>query len=84
MPSQKPSLTVRIPGDIKRTLEEIALKKDRSLSSMVTVILREFFEKNCDDKKAVDFLNDSELNKLKSLSLNERQAIIDQLSIGDK
>lgn len=84
MPSQKPSLTVRIPDDIKKSLEEIASKEDRSLSGMVTVIMREFFEKKIENKKATDFLSDNELDKLNGLSSEERQALIDFLSNSNK
>lgn len=83
MPSKKPSLTIRIPSDIKDTLEKLAEKEDRSLGSMVTVILREFFEKT-DNKKATDFLSSEEIEKINSLSPSEKQAIIEKLSSNNK
>jgi predicted DNA-binding protein len=48
VPSQKQTLTVRIPNEMRSRLEELAERNRRSVSNQLTVLLEEFFE---EDKK---------------------------------
>ncbi|MDD4600759.1 MAG: hypothetical protein PHQ46_06845 [Negativicutes bacterium] len=85
MPSIKPTLTVRIPPNIRQRLEEEAEKNDRSISKMLSIVLENYFEL-ADKTKLSDVLTKAEsetLDKLKSLPLIERQAIIKKLSEGN-
>jgi plasmid stability protein len=86
MPSQKPSLTVRIPDDLKESLKIEAEKQDRSVGSMITVILRNYFNQLAENNNAIQELDSNSkktYEKLKNLPFKERQAILKNLLNND-
>jgi hypothetical protein len=81
MPSSKPTLTVRIPSEIRQKLEECAKENDRSISNMLTVLLKDFFDQQ-DGCETTDLLRGDEktlFKKIKSLPLKKRQALIEKI-----
>jgi predicted DNA-binding protein len=59
MPSQKPTLTVRIPKEMRDRLEELAGRNRRSISNQLAVLLEEFFG---EDKKGGSFSSKKQQN----------------------
>lgn len=86
MPSTKPSLTVRIDPELKQNLEELAIEEDRSMGSLLTVILKDYFKRKKEvDRIAATLTGDEKalFEQIKSLPLEERQAIVKKLSSND-
>jgi predicted transcriptional regulator len=68
MPSKKPTLTVRIPNDMRERLEELAQRNRRSVSNQLTVLLAEFFE---EDKKGGSLSSDKKRQSITSSKAQE-------------
>jgi metal-responsive CopG/Arc/MetJ family transcriptional regulator len=45
MVNQDKKISLKINGDLLKKLEELSAKNDRTLSSMIRIIIREYIEK---------------------------------------
>jgi predicted DNA-binding protein len=66
VPSKKPTLTVRIPEEMRERLEALAVQNRRSVSNQLTVLLEAFFE---EDKKGGSFSD----KKRQNITLSKAQ-----------